>query len=160
MLRFTYVTSRKYASNFQRFPGFVCIKKHLLIPIYSTCLETILNFFEYCMNILYVCYIYILGAYFFKFLIEVSSFFQSYIRSVNTWFPESANIWRYALWRGSMNKSFFIALFVCEHFCFSSFHLSLTWFAVADPPFIVLSLPPQFSVTAIPWNRLPKPWKA
>ncbi len=82
------------------------------------------------------------------------------IRSVNTWFPESVNIWRYALRRGSMTKSFFIALSVCKHFCFSSFDLSLTWFAVADPPFIILSLPPQFSVTAVPWNRLPKPWKA
>ncbi len=54
---------------------------------------------------------------------------------------------------------FFIALSVCEHFYFSSFHPSLTWFAVDNLPFIFLSLPHPFSVKAISWNYLPKPEK-
>ncbi len=40
------------------------------------------------------------------------------------------------------NKIFFIALSVLESFCFSPFRRSFTWSAVANPPFIFLSLPP------------------
>ncbi len=36
----------------------------------------------------------------------------------------------------------FIALSVLKSFCFSLFRQSFTWLAVADPPFIFLSLPP------------------
>ncbi len=83
-----------------------------------------------------------------------------YIRGVSRWFPESVNNLRYALRRGCVIKTFFIALSFCKYFCFRSFHPSLTWFAVAGLPFIFLSWPCPFSVIAISWNRLPIPWKA
>ncbi len=40
------------------------------------------------------------------------------------------------------DKILFIALSVLKSFCFSLFCRSFTWLAVADPPFIFLSLPP------------------
>ncbi len=86
--------------------------------------------------------------------------FWKHLRSVSRWFPESVNNLRYALRRGCVIKTFFIALSFCKSFCFRSFHPSLTWFAVAGPPFIFLSWPHPFSVIAISWNRLPIPWKA
>ncbi len=58
-----------------------------------------------------------------------------------------------------MIERFHIELSFCKHFWFSSFHPSLIWFAVAVPLFIFLSLPPQFSVIAISWNRSPQPEK-
>ncbi len=56
-------------------------------------------------------------------------------------------------------KVFFSIPSFCKYFCFSSFHPSLTWFAVAILPFIFFSLPPPFSVMAILWNRSPQPEK-
>jgi hypothetical protein len=47
------------------------------------------------------------------------------IRNVNAWFPDSVNIWRLALLSGCVIKRFFIALLICECFCFSSFYPSL-----------------------------------
>ncbi len=40
------------------------------------------------------------------------------------------------------HKMCFIALSVLKSFCFNLFRQSFTWSAVADPPFIFLSLPP------------------
>ncbi len=105
-------------------------------------------------------YIYIYFMYTHMYTYTYTYRIRIHLRGVNTWFPESVNIWRYALWRDWVIKSFFIELSVCEHFCFSSLYSSLTWFAVADPPFIFLFLPHPFSVMAIPWNRLPEPEKA
>jgi hypothetical protein len=39
-------------------------------------------------------------------------------------------------------KIFYIALSISRSFCFRPFSLSLTWLAVAGPPFIILSWPP------------------
>ncbi len=39
-------------------------------------------------------------------------------------------------------KIFSTAIFIPRNFCFSPFSLSLTWLAVAGPPFIILSWPP------------------
>jgi hypothetical protein len=103
-------------------------------------------------------FLYSFGDFLWRYNATFSS--EIYVRSVSRWFPESVNNLRYALRRGCVIKTFFIALSFCKYFCFRSFHPSLTWFAVAGPPFIFLSWPCPFSVIAISWNRLPIPWKA
>ncbi len=69
------------------------------------------------------------------------------------------NIWQQDLRRGCVIKSFHSTLF-CKYLCFSSFHPSLIWFAIAGPLIIFLSLPPPFSVMTISWDRSPQPRKS
>ncbi len=57
------------------------------------------------------------------------------------------------------DKIFFIALSVFKSFCFSPFPPSLTCLAVADTLFSFSPCPFPFSVTAISWNRSPRPVK-